>query len=1205
MTPYVFRKYAGYNQNDIRCWSTSTAISPDNFVIEDIVTSKGSSKAGTSIPSPLARMELFDTAFHIVATDQKNNLKGKTIYHQLVSDVLDMLQLLYNAGSKDIGQGKKIWFREWKVSENINKLKGRGDTHPHYILGKSLEQIFFDRFESAFTGLDSIFLIYYENKLMGGTSPLTLVFTSPNWSRYLSDNQILNTPQSTDGDIFFDDHYRALHERNKDFVEYIYKLLLVYKRSFEKAAGFRKYINKTIELYFPSLKLSLENYHQSAAPDSVENVMDSEYSKILTNVENKFLTVKGLYLYHHQEGSEKDKVEKVSDFRIRATETKYQRQYNKDNEEQYVYPPLVLLDGMNLPGNYMEENSPWNPNTRVRPHYLGYALYERKLPMGNSQSITYPFITTEDFLEDVLIEMPFYINNQKFFSGFAGNFKYLLPVKKEYFNFFRLQDLKDNLSIVMSDGAVKVSLKVPIRNRKGIADITFTKTYTRSDGTIIECAADIGIYPFYQITAPEPELSVLNDYAILLANRIETDARNERISLKFFNYRMFVSDEHSIAKQMIPRSVFDQGGATATSRYYKLRELFDYMELLYQYDALGKKCSGLIIPNFNNRRFHKGNLLKSYTFAIDFGTSNTHVAYKSDDETLPVPFSIDEEDQQMVLLNAPGDDPDLGSRYASYGQFPAIDLTLRREFIPPIISNKSKTTISFPFKTASCEITEFGNIEKSKVGLFSHINIGYYIDREVNRGNIIYTTNLKWLLENSNDNSNKSRVKFFLKQLLLQIKSKTILNEGNPSDLKIVWSVPISMERGNRAALKKILLEAFDEVFGPSCGARLKDPIPEAVAPYFYLTRSGSGIQDIANVINIDIGGGTTDIMMFMEAAGNRTDKFLCTSFRFAGNDIWGSGFKNRLKDNGFIKNYINYQKANNINPDETKYFNKAKTDSNLSSDDLVSLLFRYDESFRFSDSITIGNPDLTLILYLHFSAIIYHIVEILELKGYPLPRYLSFTGKGSQYIRLICGDDNKSLQDFTVMLIKAYTNKPLQSMFRVHLNDNPKEITANGAVMYDLAGAKEKERYESGDSFEFVHPGFNSGKQENASFKEKLSAPAGEGLVIRDILEINSALNISVLNNLNEFLKKTLENREIIKFLAEFKVENLKEAYATLRWNGDIENGEGVIYDSYKKVLSSLRNADKEAEPLPESLFFFGLKDSLYELSKQITGTK
>lgn len=1198
MVPYIFRKYPGYNPNEVKGWSSSTVIDTSSFDVEDIVFSNGSSKAATSIPSPLARLELFDTAFHIVASDQKNNLRGNTIYHQLVSDCLDVLQLLFNIKSADIGIGKKLWFKEWKVRENIDKLKAKGESHPNYLLAKSLDQIFFDKISQRFTDIDSIFLIYYENKLLGGTSPLTLFFTSPNWSRFIKDGVINDIPQSTDGDVFFDKNYKALHERDKVFVEYIYKLFIQNKEAFSKAEGLRKYINKTIDTFFPNWRNEFSDFQFSNQNknNDFENFscgLDTEFDKVLTNVDHKYLTINGLYFYHQKEGKEKEKIKAESDFLIRTSVTKYSVQYNEKGERQAVNPPLVLVDGMNVSGDYMEKNAPWNSNTKIKDFYhRAVPLYERKLPQGNSVSVTYPFITTEDFLEDYLVEMPFNINSAKFYSGFNGDFKYLLPIKKEYFNFFTINDLKNNLNIQSDEGQVKVSLKVPIRNRKGIPDILFAKTYSKAKGTIIFCLADIGIFPFYQVADSD-----INDYTILLANRIEKDKNKEQVLLNFFSFKDYSSDETHLQNNLITRSVSAEGSTTPTSKYYKIKELFDYLELSYYHDDLGNKSKGLIIPDFTNRVFNKGNLIKEFTFAIDFGTSNTHVAFMEKGEALPRPFEINENDQQMVLLNEPGKEVDPGEKYTKYGGFAYIDITLQREFLPAIITSKSKTAISFPFKTASCEIIDFSNIEKSKVDLFSHINIGYYIDEEQSSGNIIYTTNLKWLLENNNNDSNKSRVKFFLQQLLWQIKNKAILNSGKLSELKIVWSVPLSMDRGNKTTLKAVLRDAFKEVFGNS-GAQLLEPIPESVAPYFYLTKSGSGIQDTANAVNIDIGGGTTDIMMFMESAGaSREDKYLTTSFRFAGNDLWGGGFKGKLKDNGFLKNYDAYQKANNIKPYELVYYQIGKENGNLNADDVISLLFKYDAKLRFSDSIIIGNPDLALILYIHFSAIIYHIVQIIELKKYPLPRYFSFTGKGSQYIKLICGGDESELEEFTRRLIKAYTNQKLQSSFKIHHNSNPKEITANGSVLYALADNEEKEKYD-GD-FAFIHPGFNPAT--DTGFTEKITGES-KGFLIKDIAEINSSLNIAVLNNLNNFLDITFTNRNIIDFLNGFKIKNLKGAYDALRWNNNIDNGEGLIYDSYRKVLNNYRNQDKDNQ-LPESLFFFALKDSLYQLSKSING--
>lgn len=1194
MTPHIFRKYPGYNPNEIKDWSPSTVIDTNSFEVEDIVISKGSSKAGTAIPSPLARMELFDTAFHIVA-DERSNLKGKSIYHKLVSECLDVLQMVFNTRNGDIGLTKKIWFKEWKVRENIDLLKAKGEQHPNYLLGKSLDQIFSDKINNRFADLDSIFLVYYEQKLVGGTSPLTLFFTSPNWSRHISDGKINDLPQSADGYVFFSDDYKALYERDSEFVAYVYKLLLQNKSAFEKAEGFRKYINKTIESKLPNWKNEFAEFRGGYSDVSP---MNNEYEMVRTNVgDSKYLTVSGLYFYHQKEGKEQEKISAVSDFIVRASNTKYSIQVNEKGEEQIVRPPLVLVDGMNYSGDYLEKNTPWNSSTKIKDFYHRFVpLYERKLPQGNSPTVTYPFITTDDFLEDNLVEMPFNINSGKFFSGFKGDFKYLLPIKKEYFNFFTINDLKNNLTIVLDEGLIKVSLKVPIKNKKGVPDILFYKAYSKAKGTVVECRADVGVFPFYQLIDSDQ-----NNYTILLANRIEKEKDRELLSLNLFSFKDFASDSVHLEKSTITRSIFDEGGATATSKYYKVKTAFDYMELAYHYNDIGSQCSGLIIPNFAGRSFGKGDLIKSYTFAIDFGTSNTHVAYMENGEALPKPFEITEADQQMVLLNEPGKDADLDLKYATYGRFPAIDLTLRREFLPAMITSKSETAISFPFKTATCEVIDFSNTDKAKMGLFSHINVGYYIDKEETGGNVIYTTNLKWLLERGNDDLNQRRVKFFLEQLLWQIKAKTILNSGKLSELKVVWSVPLSMKKGDRTTLERLMQDAFKEVFGDGrsgATAELKKPIPESVAPYFYLTKSGDGIKDTANAVNIDIGGGTTDIMMFMESAGNREDKYLTTSFRFAGNDLWGSGFNGKLKDNGFLGNYLAYQKANNINPEENKFFKRGTEDGNQKADDLVSMLFKYDNKFKFSDSITVGNPNLSLILYLHFSAIIYHIIQVIELKQYPLPRYLSFTGKGSQYIKLICGGSESELEEFTKLLIKTYTDRKIQGSFKIHLNSNPKEITANGSVLYALAGETETEKYSTRE--DYIHPGFDP--EVNTDFVEKLAFAGKSGFLIGDISEVSSPLNIAVLNNLNSFLDKTFNNRAIIDFLGEFKVKNLKPSYDELRWNGDIDNGEGLIYDSYRKVLNSLKNEDKENQ-LPESLFFFALKDALYQLSKSIIG--
>ena len=51
--------------------------------------------------------------------------------------------------------------------------------------------------------------------------------------------------------------------------------------------------------------------------------------------------------------------------------------------------------------------------------------------------------------------------------------------------------------------------------------------------------------------------------------------------------------------------------------------------------------------------------------------------------------------------------------------------------------------------------------------------------------------------------------------------------------------------------------------------------------------------------VSVDIGGGTTDIMIYADG-----EPKLISSFKFAGNAIFGDGFNGNIKTNGFVQKY-------------------------------------------------------------------------------------------------------------------------------------------------------------------------------------------------------------------------------------------------------------------------------------------------------------
>ena len=356
------------------------------------------------------------------------------------------------------------------------------------------------------------------------------------------------------------------------------------------------------------------------------------------------------------------------------------------------------------------------------------------------------------------------------------------------------------------------------------------------------------------------------------------------------------------------------------------------------------------------------------------------------------------------------------------------------------------------------------------------------------------------------------------------------------------------------------------------------------MAPYYFLKRND--IRDSEDAVNIDIGGGTSDVMFFMQ----KTGKYLSTSFKFAGSDIWGDGIKDDRKDNGFIKNLLLCNKDIIDKSGKKSLLDSFLTNASYKSEDVISLLFKYDDQYKFTDSIELKKPELRLIFFLHYSAIIYHLVQVIEANdGFSIPRYFTFTGKGSQYLNLMC--DEIDLHRFTKLLLKTYTKLELPKVFETKLTDNPKEATANGAVLFITdETAAQITNEQIGDSY--VQSGVLPINDNYGNIT---------GTAIGNIISDTNFMN-GVLNNVKEYINKTLCDPEIKKFLInDYEIKNL-DKYKDFLLNGDEIKG-GGIEDSLSSCLKKLEL--RRDDYVSETFFFLALKDSLYSLSKKIIEQK
>src|SRR5690554_2047413 len=175
-------KIFGYTKKGGQHWFTSDAYSDKE--IESIKDPEGGSEISlpTAIPSPFARIDLVKTAFRNITkspdlkayTKDSNVVAGKDD-EKLVSDALDLAELLFNIDSiKD-----KVKIIVWDRETELAKLKSGSVAHRH--LAETLE-LYLDQDKESynFDLLKRLYLIEYNHKIIGCTSPATLFFATAN-----------------------------------------------------------------------------------------------------------------------------------------------------------------------------------------------------------------------------------------------------------------------------------------------------------------------------------------------------------------------------------------------------------------------------------------------------------------------------------------------------------------------------------------------------------------------------------------------------------------------------------------------------------------------------------------------------------------------------------------------------------------------------------------------------------------------------------------------------------------------------------------------------------------------------------------------------------------------------------------------------------------------------------------------------------------
>lgn len=1115
----VFRLYEGGTEV-YESWNDSPTY-PYNATSRDTIKDPDGASAKneiTSIPSPFARIDLIKTAFKEVCKNDLHGLSGNSIFHKMVSDTLDVAEIFFNI-DKYNGVVEVI---NWDASQMIPELQQSSSEGHRYLADALTKYMQLGANASNWIKMKNIYLLNYVNgpdfiNIIGATSPATLFFSSANNLDYVKDIYFKN-------DKPFDNEYKPLYDRDFHFI----KSLFLFRYTVPNFAR----LFPEIDTYLSLTLKAIDNPNEKQELRNLSSASLKDYKPI--SVGGNLVEVLGYNLL-------KKKLE------VSTTQSAFAIKCNKTIK----VPPLVLpIEAGKKYGDLQYTVGTWGTTNAAPYKSEEEDLNKRKLPFECSM---YPYLTISDFMEDVLVKVPYILNSQYYFDGNLilnqkDEFTYLLPLTPRFFDYFTIDDLMDEMPDgekmfkmeLIAGGSVKAILRIPICGDDRVDYIEYSRVYYGgnrkanitdkvNEGAIVEFSFTGFIMPLIKFTNPEQAI-----YDIACVSGVSS-----KYEFTFYSQSNKVP---FISKSC--RNENKQGGNFKAETYHIEKSNFDYIRV---FDRNG--YSGLIVPLFQEQKNNE-----TFEFAIDLGTSNTHVEYKKTGESSRV-FSLSKEDKPHCEIFLQSKDDEGNVRNLQIEK-----QLIEKDFLPDEIGTGD---FNFPTRTvlSYAKTTDWTNV----IEPFSLVNIPFTYDkrRELPYNNFKY--NIKW------GSGEDDVIDSYVNCLMLIIRNKVLLNNGDLQKTKITWFYPISMAPKRLKHLQSTWDNAFKRYFGDGT----TNCLTESSAPIKYFFKR---YATATNLINVDIGGGTTDI-----AFSNNKQIAFVTSFRFASNVLFENSFSDLDDSNGIVDYYKNdiLKLLEDKNLSElVSIFNSS---CNSKPANMVSFLFGLkDNSIVKNAKVNDKKIDFNYILQqdekfkivfiLFYTAIIYHIAQIVKVKGLDVPRHISFSGNGSKVIRIIT-PDAKLLARYTKLIFESILNKPYGKELEIlgmEKDYNPKESTCKGGLVDTEANDVEDVLVFKGDCSGFI----TSSDTYNC---------------------ITNQYKAVVIQSVKDFFNFTLkEMNDKFNFDKNFGVDYNSFKIASELYNNDL--------DTYlEKGIAQRREESEGTDCIEETFFFYPIKGVLYTISQEI----
>lgn len=1006
----VFRLYKE-GTTTYQGWNESPAFPYNSNARDTIEDPDGASAKNeiTSIPSPFARIDLVKTAFKEVCRRAQKNiaeLDGNTIFHKMVSDTLDVGEIFFNI---DKFKGK-IEIITWDPAIATSSLMGDGHTG-HYYVGDALQKYFeSDAKTYNFGQLKNIYLLNYVNgpdelNIIGATSPATLFFSGANQLGYVNDVYFANNDKP------FDVEYQPLYKRDFDYIKAWWVLRKTINGFSNLFPEIENYLNLTYRAIADQLQKAQLNSVTSA------NTKDFSLIDVKSNQQTNQVEVLGFALLKKGEI-----INHSNEFTI------------KPEKNITGHLPLVLpVESGNKYAELQYVNGLWGNENKAPYKSDESNIDQRILPYDGS---VFPYLTISDFLEDSIVKVPHHLNEKYYFDGRIkggeDSSSFLIPLKPLYFKYFSHESLISTLPDgkptfemeVVAGGSVNVVIRIPIEGNNNISYIEYQRMYYAQHKACISKEQNSGgvtSFDFTGIVMPSKKFQNDED-ALYIVSCVSTFAN--KFNFSFYKDGSIIRDIPVDCRNR-ERGLYDYKAETYTINHSN----FDFIRVENQ-DGV----KNIIVPIF---MLHQN--LEDYEFAIDLGTSNTHIEFKKKDNPNSEAFSYLDKDSLYSTIFVQSF-REIAGKLLPTDLLEETDL-IEADFIPKTVGKESD--FSFPTRTVLSHARSIDWTEHLRTFGLLNFNLTYN-----KRSSLAYNAkpmvNIKW----STKPNAQTAMQSYINNIMLLIRDKVIAHDGNLSRTKITWFFPNSMSPHRLAQLRTAWNDSYAALFNSNGGTRA---ISESLAPIqFYFRRYATA----TNLINVDIGGGTTDIAF---SSNGKVDYI--TSFKFAANSLFEDSFSDINPNNGIVdwfkediesllssktelNDLLNIFRSNNGQP-----ANMASFLFSLKDNSATKVLAQNTIDFN---KILQNDSKFKIVFIIFYTAIIYHIAKIVKVKGLKVPRHIAFSGNGSKIISII-STDLKSLAKYTIFVFEKVLGQkydiPLE-ILGLEQGSDPKESTCKGGLI-------------------------------------------------------------------------------------------------------------------------------------------------------------